>query len=477
MAKRSKKQAALLEAAEEYTPLEEYDLPAGSVKAQPSENETQPAATDCDSSEASASCLEQSQYTTKAASCQEPDNANDTTEADVGILAGEPADEISDNMATTNKPKVTVNDEPANDDPAALETEAEAGPLMTLTEIQTRVAEIAAEKARTLITDLHSARSELARAEVEHDAAVADAEQAVASIGERVDEICRAAEQMTDQAIGVLGDDAQEMLDQIQAAEEAELATAQAELEAAESHTQATRKAREIALAQAKTRVQDLTAELEALVAASPAAERIAAEAREVEALVAETETFIENATRDAQALEDLVGRLASYARDHVPAAEAIVTLRAYADAWYADQLCAEIAALEPGPRFEERLAAVVARAEAAGVEHLVRGAVRAARERDRRALAEKGREARLFARGLAETSNVQPGDVVAHRAGRVTVYRPLNSKGNISNGKRNGKYRIALVYLLKDDGWEQQTKPVGTIISRIRDRRRIVVQ
>jgi len=54
MAKRSKKQAALMEAAEEYTPLEEYDLP-GPVKAQPSESETQPAATDCDSGEAVAS--------------------------------------------------------------------------------------------------------------------------------------------------------------------------------------------------------------------------------------------------------------------------------------------------------------------------------------------------------------------------------------------------------------------------------------
>ena len=103
--------------------------------------------------------------------------------------------------------------------------------------------------------------------------------------------------------------------------------------------------------------------------------------------------------------------------------------------------------------------------------------AVWSARERDRRALAEKGREARLFAKGLAETSNVQPGDVVAHRAGRVTVYRPFNGKGNSGNGKRNGKYRIALIYLLKGDGWEQQTNPVGTIISRIRDRRRIVVQ
>ena len=118
-----------------------------------------------------------------------------------------------------------------------------------------------------------------------------------------------------------------------------------------------------------------------------------------------------------------------------------------------------------------------VARAEAAGVEHLVQDVVHVARKRDRRALAEKGREARLFARWLAETSSVQPGDVVAHRAGRVTVYRPLNGKGNIGNGKRNGKYRIALVYLLRDDGWEQQTDPVGTIISRIRDRRRIVVQ
>jgi len=464
MAKRSKKQAALMEAAEEYTPLEEYDLP-GPVKAQPSESETQPVAADCVSSEAVASC-NQAQYTTKVASCQA---ADDATEADAKAIADEPADDTSDDTAATDGTTTTTSDAP-------IAQKAEAG-LLTLAEIQARVEGIIAEKARTLITDLHSARAELARAEVEHDAAVANAEQAVASIGERVDEICRAAEQMADQAIAVLGDDAQGMLDQIQAAEEAELATVQAELEAAKAQAQATREAREVVLAEAQARVQDLEAELEALVAASPAAAKIAAEAQEAEALVAEAEVFIEDATRDAQALEDLVGRLASYARDHVPAAEAIVTLQAYADAWYADQLCAEIAALEPGPRFEEQLAAVVARAEAAGVEHLVRDGVRAARERDRRALAEKGREARLFARGLAETSSVQPGDVVAHRAGRVTVYRPLNGKGNSGNGKRNGKYRIALVYLLKDDGWEQQIKPVGTIISRIRDRRRIVVQ
>lgn len=476
MAKRSKKQAALMEAAEEYTPLEEYDLP-GPVKAQLSESETQPVAADCDS-EADASS-EQSQYTTKVASCQVPDDA---TEADAKAIANKPADDTSDDTAATDETTATAktaNDEPADDDSTTQEIEAETGPPMppTLAGIQARVAEIAAEKARTLIADLHSARSELACAEVEHDAAVAEAEQSVARLSERVDEIRRAAGQMADQAIAVLGDDAQGMLDQIQAAEETELATVQAELEAAKAQAQATRETREVALAKAQAQVQNLTAELEALVAASPAAARIAAEAREVGTLVAEAETFIEDATRDAQTLEDLVGRLASYARDHVPAAEAIVTLRAYADAWYADQLYAEIAALEPGPRFEEQLAAVIARAEAAGVEHLVRDGVRAARERDRRALAEKGREARLFARGLAETSSVQPGDVVAHRAGRVTVYRPLNGKGNSGNGKRNGKYRIALVYLLKDDGWEQQTKPVGTIISRIRDRRRIVVQ
>jgi len=464
MAKRSKKQAALMEAAEEYTPLEEYDLP-GPVKAQPSESETQPAATDCDSSEADASTM-QIQYTTKAASCQESDDA---TEADAKAIADKPADETADDTAATDGTTTTTSDAPTAQ-------EAEAG-LLTLAEIQARVAEIAAEKARTLIADLHSARSELAHTEAKHDAAVADAEQAVACLSERVDEICRAAAQMVDQAISVLGDDAQEMLDQIQAAEEAELAVVQSELGGAEAQAQAAREARDVVLAQVQARVQNLEAELEVLVAASPAAERIAAEAREVETLVAEVETFIEGATRDAQALEDLVSRLASYARDHVPAAEAIVAIRAYADAWYADQLCAEIAALEPGPRFEERLAAVVARAEAAGVEHLVRDAVRAARERDRCALAEKGREARLFARGLAETSSAQPGDVVAHRAGRVTVYRPFNGKGNSGNGKRNGKYQIALVYLLKDDGWEQQTKPVGTIISRIRDRRRIVVQ
>ncbi|MDY7079074.1 MAG: hypothetical protein SXV54_19340 [Chloroflexota bacterium] len=465
MAKRSKKQAALMEAAEEYTPLEEYDLP-GPVKAQSSESETQPVAADCDSSEADASFLEQSQYTTKVASCQAPD---DTTEADAKAIADKPADETADDTAATDGTTTTTSDAPTAQ-------EAEAG-LLTLAEIQARVAEIAAEKARTLIADLHSARSELAHTEAKHDAAVADAEQAVARLSERVDETCRAAAQMVDQAISVLGDDAQEMLDQIQAAEEAELAVVQSELGGAEAQAQAVRESREAALTEAQARVQNLTAELEALVAASPAAERIAAEAREVGTLVAEAETFIEDATRDAQALENLVGRLAPYTRDHVPAAEAIVTLRAYADAWYADQLYAEIAALEPGPRFEEQLAAVVARAEATGVEHLVQDAVHVARERDRRALAEKGREARLFARGLAETGNVQPGDVVAHRAGRVTVYRPLNGKGNIGNGKRNGKYRIALVYLLRDDGWEQQIKPVGTIISRIRDRRRIVVQ
>jgi len=443
-------------------------------------------APDCDSSEAVASC-NQSQYTTKVASCQAP---NDITEADAKALTDESVDEASDDTAATDEPTTTANDRSANnemtnDGLTALETEAETEPLATLTlaAIQTRVAEIATEKARTLIADLHSARSELARAEVEHNAVVSDAEQAVTRISEHIGEIRRAAGQMVDQAIGVLGDDAQGMLDQIQAAEEAELATVQAELEAAEAQARATHEAREAALAEAQARVQDLEAELEALVAASPAAERIAAEAKEVEALVAEAETFIKDATRDAQALEDLAGRLASYARDHVPAAEAIVTLRAYADAWYADQLYAEIAALEPGPRFEEQLAAVVARAEAAGVEHLVQDAVHVARERDRRALAEKGREARLFARGLAETSNVEPGDVVAHRAGRVTVYRPLNGTTSSGNGKHNGKYRIALVYLLKDDGWEQLTdashppSPIGTIVSRIRDRRRIVVQ
>ena len=72
MAKRSRKQAALMEAAEEYTPLEEYDLP-GPVKAQPSESETQPVAADCDSSEAVASPIQQ-QYTTESAPRQESDD-------------------------------------------------------------------------------------------------------------------------------------------------------------------------------------------------------------------------------------------------------------------------------------------------------------------------------------------------------------------------------------------------------------------
>jgi hypothetical protein len=423
-----------MEAAEAYAPLEEYDLPRGPDQAQPIQSETQPAATDCDSSEADASGLQQ-QYTTETAPRQESDDA------------------------------------------------AEAAP--TLAEIKAQVEEIAAGKARALIADLRSAQQDLARAETTHDAAAAQAQEAITRARERADEVQQAATQMADQAIAVLGDEAQAMLDQIQAAQAAELAAAQADLDGAKARLQAARQAREATLAQARARVQGLQTELEALVAASPAAAQIIAQVREVEALVAEADAFIEDATRDAQALEDLVSRLASHARDHVPAAEAIVTLRAYADAWYADQLCTEIAGLEPGPRFEERLAAVVARAETAGVAHLVRDSARTARQRDRRALAEKGREARLFAKELAETGQVQPGDVVAHRAGRVTVYRPLNGKGKRSGGdgdghngagKRDGKYRITLVYRLRDDGWEQQTEPVGTIISRIRDRRRIVV-
>lgn len=82
---------------------------------------------------------------------------------------------------------------------------------------------------------------------------------------------------MADQAIAVLGDDAQAMVDQIQAAEEAALSTAQAQLDQAGGQLRAIREAREAALAGAQARVQSLRVELEALMVASPTAAQVVA--------------------------------------------------------------------------------------------------------------------------------------------------------------------------------------------------------
>jgi hypothetical protein len=453
MAKKSRKQVELLEAAEEFVPIEEYDLPAQAEEAQPIESETQPVAPDC-VSEADASQL-QHQDTTEPAACQE------------------------------------IGPEKAEIGPTTAQNEAPKG-LLTLDEIEAQIAAAAAEKARGLIRDLAEAQAELAADEEKYGQAVAEAEACVAEIEARIAEARRAgeekvaeiraqAEKTADEAVTVLGEQAEVLLDQILAAQAAELgeleaqiedvlATLETDLGVAGYDLAQARDELEVVVGLGQARVSDLENELAALATASPAATAVVESGRQVAALVAQAEAFIDAQERNVGNLEKLVEQLGRYAYDFPNAAGAIAGLQSYAQSWYADQLREEVEALQPGRDFEEQLAKIVARAEEAGVEHLLRGDVDAARRRDRQALADKGRQARLFARDLAKAG--EAGDVVAYRPGRVTVYRPL------SNRNGNGKYRIADIWKLYTQGWEQVTgNPVGRIVSKIQARRRIAVQ
>jgi hypothetical protein len=453
--KLSRKQKALLEAAGEYTPIVEYDVVSSvAEEAQPTQSETQPGATDC-ASEAVASHISRSQDTTSCAGCQE------------------------------------IGPENGQNDPKMAEIAPET-PALSLAEIQAEIAEAAVEKARGLARDLAEARAELAADEAKYAAAVADAgniaaqaRDALAAAKQAAEQkaaaVCQAAEKAAEEAVAVLGNGAQVILDQLIAAQEAELvavraqsqieiAAAEAALAGAEAVLAAACDERDVALALDQALVRDIENDLAALIAASPAAAQAVEESRQVTALVAEARAFQSAQVRDARALERLVGQLSPYAYDHPEAAYAISGLQQYAKTWYADQICAEIAALEPGKGFEERLETLVAQAEESGVTELIAADVEAARRRDRQALAEKGKAARLFARDLAKGKDMQPGDVIAYRAGRVTVFRSLDG---------NSKYRVQAVYILGNDNrWTMDgSKAVGRVVSKQKIGRHVAVR
>lgn len=461
MAKQSRKQAELLRMAEEVVPIVEYDLPQAE-EAQPTQNETQPVAADC-ASEADASNTRYTQDTIEQTACQEkgPENG-----------------ENGRKMAQDEAPKA---------------------PSMTLDQIKAQIEQAAAEQARRAIEDLAAAKKELAADKAQYGQAVAEAEARVAGVETQISEARRAgeariaeirakAEAMADETVSVLGNQAQEqacaILEQIQAAQAAEITEAEAESARTLAGLQAKKQAAEAALTQAKDdlevvmalnqgRIADLEKGLAELVAASEAAGRVIHEERGVTELVAKAEAFVTADTRDTAKLERLAEQLARYAAAYPAAAYAIAGLQAHARGWYADQLRDEIEALQPGRDFEDRLTAVIARAEEAGVGDLVAEAVREARRHDRQALAEKGRAARLYARELANGqvagAPVDAGDVVTYRPGRVTVYRSLNG---------SGKYRISAAWRLNGQGWvEINGNPVGRTVSKINDRRRLTVQ
>ncbi len=295
----------------------------------------------------------------------------------------------------------------------------------SLDEIEAELDRLAREKALSLFQDLDAARADLDRIASGAEERVAAAERGVRESETRIEAIDGKAEDAVDRAITLLGDDAQPLVERIIAARDAELLAAQAAWQAAEQRLEAARRACETGVEEAEELRDLLQEELDDLMAKSPVAARAVDEYGQVSAVVAEAQAFLEDGCRSVGTLMHLAEQLSGYARRWPEAARVLAEVEAAAGARYAAQLREKIEALTPSPSFPRQLKALIAEAQEAGVFDQVRDAVEAARERDRRALAEKGREARLYADEIRENRiGVEEGDLVGYCAGRVAAYR-----------------------------------------------------
>jgi hypothetical protein len=334
----------------------------------------------------------------------------------------------------------------------------------SLDAIQKHLDEIARAKALSLLADLQEAREEVRSAQATAAERTAEAEAAVERARAAVEAVDRKAEEQIERAFNLLGEDeqARTMVEQIIRARDLALLVAEANLESAELRFEALQKTSRKQLSEAQGMVDLLQEELDELVSMSPVAAEAAREGREVLDLAAQADEFTQNGHRSAPDLERLMNRLSRYTKAYPVAARALVSLEHHAETWFADQLREEIEDLVPSPSFPEQLSAIVRRAEKAGVARLIGRAVEEAKARDRAALAEKGRRARLYAKQLVETSRVEAGDLVAHRAGRVTVYR-----------RQNGHYRITHAFVMNQhEGswtWKEDASLIGRRVHKIR--------
>ena len=290
----------------------------------------------------------------------------------------------------------------------------------SLDAIQKHLDVIARDRALSLLVDVRKAREEVSRAQATAAERTAEAEAAVQEAQSAVEAVDGKAEEQIERAFNLLGEDeqARTMVEQIVAARDLALLVAEANLESAELRIEAVQETSQRQLSEAREMVDLLQEELDELVSTSPVAAEAAREGREVLDLVAQADDLTRNGHRSAPDLERLMNRLSRYAKAYPVAARALVSLEHHAETWFADQLREEIEGLVPSPSFPEELSAIVRRAEKAGVSKLIMDAVEEAKARDRAALAEKGRRARLYAKELVETSRVEAGDLVAHRAG-----------------------------------------------------------
>jgi hypothetical protein len=296
---------------------------------------------------------------------------------------------------------------------------------MSLDDIEAELDRVAREEAMSLLRDLQEAQNDLDRVTSETQERVQAAETAVSEAEKRIEVIDRKAEKAVDRAITLLGDDAQALVEKTIAARDAELLDAQSAWEAAEQQLKVAQTEREVHCSEAEELVHLLQEELDELTMKSTVAARAIEEYEHVDAVVAEAEAFLDDGRRNAGSLMQLAERLSRYASRWPQAGRVLADVQAAAETQYAKQLCAKIEALTPSPRFPRQLKALVAEADEAGVLDLVQDAVDDARERDRQALAEKGREARLYADEIRENRiGVEEGDLVGYCAGRVVAYR-----------------------------------------------------
>ena len=334
----------------------------------------------------------------------------------------------------------------------------------SLDAIQKHLDDIARDRALSLLADLQAAREEVSRGQATAAEQAAEVGAAVEQARDAVEAVDGKAEEQIERAFNLLGEDeqARTMVEQIIAARDLALLVAEANLESTALRFEALQETSRKQLSEARDMVDLLQEELDELVSTSAVAAEAAQEGREVLDLAALADDFTRNGHRSAPDLERLMNQLSRYAKAYPVAARALVSLEHHAETWFADQLREEIEGLVPPPSFPEELSAIVRRAEKAGVAKLIERAVEEAKARDRAALAEKGLRSRLYAKQLVETSRVEAGDLVAHRAGRVTVYR-----------RQNGRYRITHAFVMnRDEGswaWKEDASLIGRQVHKIR--------
>ena len=340
---------------------------------------------------------------------------------------------------------------------------------LSLDDIERQLDEVARDRALSLLSALEEAREDLRHLKASTAETVAAATAAADEAREALEAVDQKAEAQMERAFNLLGTgpEGRLIVEQIIAARDTALLDAESRLESAKDRLAQAEDSRQSVLTEGREMVALLEQDLEELVTKSPVAAATAREGRQVLALAAQADGFTEQNQGSASGLERLMEQLSGYAQRYPAAASALVSLEHYAETWYAEGLREEIEALVPSRSFPEELEAIVKRAQDAGVAGLIEDAVETARARDRQALAEKSRKARLYAKELANSSRAQSGDVVAHRAGRVTVYR-----------RDNGHYRITQAYVI-DQGannqawvWKKDQSLVGRTVRSIQTER-----